>query len=468
MLVYTNENEVDIINAFRPIEFKYSRIYCPDGIEHPNLQVTNIINLEQDIDLIYQNFSKNIKNETNKCKKNDEPFFEYVSKCNNEIIDDFIKKYQSFAEDKSCAAIKNVIEEVYNSHLNFANKNCLIISKIGSNKMSKKHIIFHTYLIDENSKTVRLLASISNYRHLKIEDKKIIGRLNRLLHFEDIKYFKDLGYYIYDFGCVNLTAKDGDGKNIADFKLGFSKKFLKYYYGKIHKKNTEKSKKFCLFKNVFSKYKKICLIYDKKTYNIAVNIVNQLADNFYFEIVYVNNFNIKNYYKKFDILHDLTNTIKDKKVVHFNKIAYSPYVYFPIKAKNRGGKMKFVVLDDEELSKKLGLKNIEIDTLQCSERELNKKLNLFDIAIISENSDKQNILFALGAGNEVIVHSKHNFEAKMTYNCEDELQTLIKNYDQNPKCLNEKMMARVREIEKEYSFYKISPKYKNFYENVRR
>ena len=113
MLVNINENKIDIINVFRPIEFMYSRIYCPDGIKHPNLQVTNIINLEQDIDLIYQNFSKNIKNETNKCNKNDEPFFEYVSKCHKEVIDDFIEKYSNFAEDKNCEVIKNVVDEVY-------------------------------------------------------------------------------------------------------------------------------------------------------------------------------------------------------------------------------------------------------------------------------------------------------------------------------------------------------------------
>ena len=240
MLVNINENKVDIINVFRPIEFTYSRIYCPDGIMHPNSQVTNVINLKQNIDLIYQNYTKNVKNESNKCTKADEPFFEFIDKQDKEMIDDFIHKYSDFAEDKECDVLKNVVNEVYEAHLSFASKNCLVISKAGSKKISDNFLVTHSYLLDKNSKIVRLLTSTSNYRHINPEEKKIIGRLNRLLHCEDIKYFKNLGYDILDFGGVNLIQKEGDGKNVADFKLGFSKKILKYYYIQNPQRNVEK------------------------------------------------------------------------------------------------------------------------------------------------------------------------------------------------------------------------------------
>ena len=353
------ENQIDVINAFRPLEYKYSRIYCPDGIQYPNFQTTNIINLRQDIDLIYQNFTKNIKNESNKCAKYDEPFFEFVDKLDKTMIDDYANKYANFAEDKDCDAIRNVVDEVHKGHLNFASKNCLLISKAGSKKIANEYLVFHSYLLDKNSKIVRLMTSISNFRHIDSEQKKIIGRLNRFLHFEDIKYFKKQGYDIYDFGGVNLIQKEGDGKNIADFKLGFSKKILKYYYIQNPQKNTEKRNKVSWFSSKKSFYTKILLIYDKKTYHDAVNIVNQLADTYYFEIIDIENFNIKQSYKLFDIMHDLTNTIQDRRVVHYNLFAYLPYEFFPIK--NRKSETpKFVVLNDYKLSKKLGLENIEI------------------------------------------------------------------------------------------------------------
>ncbi|MCF6138727.1 hypothetical protein [Pseudalkalibacillus berkeleyi] len=51
-------------------------------------------------------------------------------------------------------------------------------------------------------------------------DKSIIGRANRHLHWQDMMYFKDQGYQIYDF--CGLTQEDNDEeKNIDYFKKGF-------------------------------------------------------------------------------------------------------------------------------------------------------------------------------------------------------------------------------------------------------
>jgi hypothetical protein len=63
-------------------------------------------------------------------------------------------------------------------------------------------LVWHVYLIDDTIKRVRLLYSVSkaydeNTTSITKED---IGRANRLLHYEDMLFFKELGFLIYDLG----------------------------------------------------------------------------------------------------------------------------------------------------------------------------------------------------------------------------------------------------------------------------
>jgi hypothetical protein len=60
-------------------------------------------------------------------------------------------------------------------------------------------VVYHTYTI-ANGRT-RLAQSASLFqKSTKLDLRSVIGRANRLLHWEDICYFKDLEYNIYDLG----------------------------------------------------------------------------------------------------------------------------------------------------------------------------------------------------------------------------------------------------------------------------
>ena len=56
----------------------------------------------------------------------------------------------------------------------------------------------HSYLIDPDSKRVRLLHS-GTQRFSDVLDRNMIARSNKYLHFKDMLKFKEEGFEIYDF-----------------------------------------------------------------------------------------------------------------------------------------------------------------------------------------------------------------------------------------------------------------------------
>jgi lipid II:glycine glycyltransferase (peptidoglycan interpeptide bridge formation enzyme) len=68
----------------------------------------------------------------------------------------------------------------------------------------------------------RLFYSASHFR--KSEDselRNLIGRANRLLHWEDIRFFKEMGLSCYDFGGWYGGREDVEKLAINQFKESF-------------------------------------------------------------------------------------------------------------------------------------------------------------------------------------------------------------------------------------------------------
>jgi Pyruvate/2-oxoacid:ferredoxin oxidoreductase gamma subunit len=66
--------------------------------------------------------------------------------------------------------------------------------------------------------------SASHFRFLSddpIVNRNFIGRANRFLHFQDMIYFKELGFKIYDLGGYKLNTTRVDLLNVNKFKDGF-------------------------------------------------------------------------------------------------------------------------------------------------------------------------------------------------------------------------------------------------------
>lgn len=86
-----------------------------------------------------------------------------------------------------------------------------------------KLLVFHSYICDDEN--VRSLHSASRCRDRGIE-QSVVGRANKRLHWEDIRYFKKKGLLCYDWGGIsNFENPNG----IDEFKLSFGGDKLIYY-----------------------------------------------------------------------------------------------------------------------------------------------------------------------------------------------------------------------------------------------
>lgn len=85
-------------------------------------------------------------------------------------------------------------------------------------------IVFHSYIYDDTD--ARLLHSASCFRSGDDAEQSMIGRANKRLHWEDMKYFKNIGLLRYDWGGIS----DFENPNgIDEFKLKFGGEKITYY-----------------------------------------------------------------------------------------------------------------------------------------------------------------------------------------------------------------------------------------------
>jgi len=163
------------------------------------------LNLTKNIDDIFNNIKKNTKYEINRAKR------EGVKFAIHNDIEYFINYYNKFANLKGLSSLR--LEDFKSM------TNNLIITKALSE--DENIYIMHSYLCDEESGIVRLLHSASFYETDDNKISKRVGMANRMLHFDDVVYFKEQGYKIYDFGGYANNTTDKHLQNINDFKAAF-------------------------------------------------------------------------------------------------------------------------------------------------------------------------------------------------------------------------------------------------------
>ena len=103
--------------------------------------------------------------------------------------------------------------------------------------------IAHSYFIDTKTKTVLLRTSASCFRNKDKNEQKLTGYLNRYLHYQEIIFFKQLGFVCLDLGgCGFLDEfinKSPSLKGIISFKESFGGQ-IKYIYKYVRKTKTKK------------------------------------------------------------------------------------------------------------------------------------------------------------------------------------------------------------------------------------
>lgn len=84
-------------------------------------------------------------------------------------------------------------------------------------EMENQNLVFHSYILGNQEEKVRLLYSCSLFR-ADGQDRNLIGRANKYLHWEDLRYYKRNGYAEYDWGGISSYDTPN---GIDKFKLEF-------------------------------------------------------------------------------------------------------------------------------------------------------------------------------------------------------------------------------------------------------
>jgi len=168
------------------------------------------INLKANENSIFDAFEKNTKYEINRAAAKDGITVKEWSFP--EQREEFYTLYNSFADQKGIL------------HIGETETNLLINAGqfIGRAAYSPdgELLVIHTYITV--NKRARLAHSISFFRDESDNARRnLIGRANRYLHWDDIRFFKSAFYSVYDFGGINPDLANRETMSINKFKESF-------------------------------------------------------------------------------------------------------------------------------------------------------------------------------------------------------------------------------------------------------
>ncbi len=176
-------------------KFKWSDLFLPvcyRGLRYRNQSFyfgvkkyakTIVLPIEKPIEEIYSSFSTTLKYDIKKAESEG-----VMCKINRDVTG-FIEFYNEFAK----------VKMLY--QLDPARKDELKIEEWKSSYaiLNGQILVAHSYLEDKKTGIVRLMESGSMRLNNEFEPKQI-AQANKLLHYHDIKFFKERGLLYYDFG----------------------------------------------------------------------------------------------------------------------------------------------------------------------------------------------------------------------------------------------------------------------------
>lgn len=156
-----------------------------------------------------------------------------ISRDDSALLSGFTKKtrYETRRADQDLDGVSFLIEDPLSTLSGDREASPGCMSTYESNavisvaKMSSGHEIRHQYIQGRNTGRVHLYGSSSDFESMEGSlAKSRMARLNRLMHFRDMLYFRSKGYSVYDFGGIANAPSGSKLGNIDAFKLGFGGK----------------------------------------------------------------------------------------------------------------------------------------------------------------------------------------------------------------------------------------------------
>ena len=198
---------------YKSLKKRYKDSFCKMNtlFMKESISYTLEVDLSIEDDQIMKNMNEGTRYEVKRCLK---------EKLKIENINEkrtFLDFYNDFAKAKN-------LNKISLENMTFSPD--LVIRGIKNN--DDQFLAIHVYVVDKFSNISRLLYSATS-TELFEDNKALIARANRLLHFKDMLYFKANGFKRYDLGGFAYNTENKSLRGINKFKSGFGGKMRKVY-----------------------------------------------------------------------------------------------------------------------------------------------------------------------------------------------------------------------------------------------
>ncbi|MCF3943781.1 peptidoglycan bridge formation glycyltransferase FemA/FemB family protein [Oceanobacillus sp. APA_J-2(6-2)] len=171
---------------------------------------TLCIDLHKSEDQLRKEMNRTTRYQINKAGR-DDLRVRYLTAPSEKDVEEFASFFNPFAAAKGIELCRNDKVAALKKNGN------LVISYV--HHQDNRILASHLYIIDGNRAT--MLYSCSG-RFVEEDIPPLhIGRANRYLHWNDILFFKQAGYQVYDFLGLSINEKNEEEQNINKFKKGF-------------------------------------------------------------------------------------------------------------------------------------------------------------------------------------------------------------------------------------------------------
>lgn len=199
--------------------FRYRSALKPFGKENAEFR-TLVSDLKLEEEQIVAKYSKNCRYEIRRAAKEGVTCSCRIgSQLSDEEIDRFAAFFEKFWQSKG---VDDHNQSKYAEEIReYASAEAFAISTAS---LGDRILVYHTYIVGDNF--VRLYQSASHFRTEDEVPYSLIGMANRYLHKEDMLFFKEKGFSIYDWGGA------GTGEEVASitkFKESFGGDAVTYY-----------------------------------------------------------------------------------------------------------------------------------------------------------------------------------------------------------------------------------------------
>lgn len=199
---------------------RYRQVASPAPGETCEPFDTLVLDLRVDLSQLFSNLKREARHQIRRAQERDEVTLERYARPASPDIAAFCDAYDHFARSKHMQSASRTLLSAY------AAAGLLRISKASTSH--GQYAVWHAYI--QVFDRARQLHSVSSFR---AEDdpavRALYGRINRLLHWQDIEWFKQSDAVTFDFGGWYSGKSDSARLSINAFKAQFGGELLHEY-----------------------------------------------------------------------------------------------------------------------------------------------------------------------------------------------------------------------------------------------